>query len=313
MTKHQHEFDDWDVRVDELEREGEIGLPWFESATDWVASVMSTGRDAGRGADASTDPSTEASQVRRVLDVGAGPGVASCVLAERFPAAQVTAVDSAPGLLTRVMARSDRLGVGDRMDTLELSLDGDLADLPEADLIWASRVLHHVPDQPKALLALGSRLRRPSASRTGGLLAIAEPGLATRFLPEENGVGAPGLLDRLDAAVSTGLATRLHHDASSPVPRPVLDWPAQLAEAGLAPAGSRSFLLDLPAPVSQAVREHVALRLGRTASLAGEHLSSADAASIEQLLDRENPLGVWRRPDLFLLSAVTVHAGRRTT
>jgi SAM-dependent methyltransferase len=291
---HGHGFDDWDAQAEELEREGEIGLPWFEAAADWLAELTTAA-----GGD-----------VRRVLDVGSGPGVATGVLAVRFPAARVTAVDSAPELLARAGARAERLGVGDRVDLLSASLDGDLAELPEADLIWASRVVHHLPDQAGALRALAGRLRPPGAA-PGGLLALAEGGLASRFLPNECGIGAPGLLERLDAAVAEGLTTLLGHGADSPVPRPVLDWPAQLAEAGLTPTGSRSFLLDLPAPVTPAVREHLIRRVARTPSLASDHLRAGDRAALEQLLDPGHPLGLHRRPDLFLLTAVTVHTARR--
>ena len=93
--------------------------------------------------------------------------------------------------------------------------------------------------------------------------------------------------------------------------RPVEDWPAQLAVAGLAPSGSRSFLLDRPAPVPPEVRRHLLARLELARSLAGEHLSADDAAGLERLADPADPLGVERRPDLFLLSAVTVHTARR--
>jgi SAM-dependent methyltransferase len=288
---HHHGPDrafDWDARADELEREGEVGLPWFEAAVDWVAGL------------------TEGSDVRRVLDVGAGPGVATSVLADRFPTATVTAVDSATALLARAQSRAARLGLGNRVDTLAAALDGDLADLPEADVIWASRVLHHLPDQAKALQALGNRLR------PGGLLVLVEGGLASRFLPTECGIGSPGLLERLDAAVAAALTTMLGHGPDSPVPRPTLDWPVQLAEAGLTPVGTRSFLLDLPAPVTPAVRAHLIRRIGRTPHLAGEHLRDDDRTALEQLLDPENPLGLHRRPDLFLLTAVTAHAARRT-
>ena len=289
---HGHEADrvfDWDARADELESEGEIGLPWFEAAVDWLAALIQPGSD-----------------VRRVLDVGAGPGVAASVLAARFPAARVTAVDSAPALLARARARAERLGVGDRVDTLIADLDGPLAELPEADAIWASRVLHHVPDQATALRALGDRLRRP-----GGLLVLVEGGLPSRFLPTECGIGAPGLQERMDAAVADALAALLGHGPDSPFPRPVLDWPAQLAEAGLTPVGSRSFLLDRPAPVTPAVRAHVIRRVARTPALAGDHLRDDDRAALEQLLDPDHPLGLHRRPDLFLLAAVTVHAATR--
>jgi SAM-dependent methyltransferase len=282
-------YDDWDARAEDLERDGEIGLSWFESAAAWIAELATV---AG-------------SDVRQILDVGSGPGVASCVLAGRFPGARVIAVDSSPGLLVRAKDRAARLGVAERVDTLNASLDGDLTGLPEADVIWASRVLHHIPNQAKALRSLAGRLRRP-----GGMLAILEGGLPSRFLPIECGIGEPGLLERLDAAVAKNLTTLLRHGADSPVPRPVLDWPAQLAEAGMTPTGSRSFLLDLPAPVAPAVRAHLIRRVGRTSSLGGEHLLADDLRTLEALLDPEHPLGLHRRPDLFLLSAVTVHTAR---
>lgn len=286
MSRHSHgqtRFDDWNTHADRLIRDGEIGLPCLEQAAAWLAR--------------SVDPAD-------ILDIGSGPGVATGVLGLAFPAARLTAIDGAEALLDLAQQRAQRLGVSNRLNTMIGDLDGGLAELPDADLIWASRVIHHLPDQPKALRALASHLK------PGGMIALVEGGLPTRFLPEECGVGAPGLLYRLDAAVSQGLAPMLQHDEQSPVPRPTLDWPHQLTEAGLTPSGSRTFLLDLPSPVTAQVREHLADRLQQTFDVAGDHLADVDRVSVHQLLDSSSELSVWHRPDLFLLSASTVHTAR---
>jgi SAM-dependent methyltransferase len=280
------DVENWDARGAELEREGEIGLPFARAAARWIASLVG------------------ARPPLRVLDVGAGPGVFTGVLAEQFSTALVTAVDGAADLLARARARAGRLGIADRVDTLPADLGGDLGGLPEADVIWVSRVLHHLPDQGRALQHLGARLP------PGGLLAVVEGGLPTRFLPEECGVGPPGLLYRIDAAAARVISGMLREHHESGVPRPVHDWPMQLATAGLVPSGSQSFVLDLPAPVDASVRDHVRERLERARSWVGEDLFAEDAAAIDRLLDPEDELGVARRPDLFYLSAMTVHTAR---
>ena len=48
--------------------------------------------------------------VRRVIDLGCGPGVGTALLAEAFPSATVVAVDSSAAMLARAEARVARLG-----------------------------------------------------------------------------------------------------------------------------------------------------------------------------------------------------------
>src|SRR6266702_3593717 len=84
-----------------------------------------------------------------------------------------------------------------------LTMLADIADpaqfegLPDADLVWASNVTHHVPDQREAIATLVRRLA------PGGCLALSEGGLSMRCLPWDVGVGEPGLQDRLVAAQGT--------------------------------------------------------------------------------------------------------------
>jgi SAM-dependent methyltransferase len=293
MSSHAHhhhhhhgadtDFEDWAARADDLEREGEIGLPWIEAAIGWLAEL--------RG-----DRPTE-----QIVDIGSGPGVLTAALAHRFASATVTAIDRAGALLPRVTARAHRLGVGDRVRVAEGDLDGDLSGLPAADLIVASRVLHHVADQRRTMGALAARLR------PGGVLAVVEGGLPARFLPDEGGLGTAGLSARIEAATATAIGRRMTEHHTPGIARPTQDWGLQLAEVGLTPTGTRTFLLDIPAPVPDAVRTLVRSRLSLVTSLAPGTLSAEDEAAVAALLDRKNPLGIALRPDLFLLSAATVH------
>src|SRR3954447_18485653 len=108
--------------------------------------------------------------VRRVIDVGCGPGVGSCLLAERFPAATVVAADGSPAMLERAAARAVRLGIDDRISTLRVELPRGLAALDRADLVFASMVVHHVGNEADALA--GIRRLLPG----GGLVALVEHG-----------------------------------------------------------------------------------------------------------------------------------------
>lgn len=276
---------DWQARGEELERQQDVNAPWVEAALRWLTELVS------------------ADSVRTVIDLGSGPGGDAGRLAAYFTQAQVLAVDRASALLERARTRFERLGLQGRADTRVVDLAGDLRELPAADLIWASHVLHHVPDRGHILARLSETLR------PGGLLAVVEGGLPARFLPDECGVGEPGLLSRLDA-VPVEVISHLHghgYDAA----RTAWDWPVLLGDAGLEPAGSRSFLLDLPAPVDPQVRAHVGGRLAMLRTVMGDYLSASDGVALDRLLDPDEPLGVHRRQDLFYLRAVTVHAARR--
>ncbi|MFI9628551.1 class I SAM-dependent methyltransferase [Streptomyces sp. NPDC052042] len=276
---------DWDAMAPVLEREGELCRPQYEAAANWIAGLP------------------EAPEVRRILDIGSGPGVITCLLAEVFPEAEVVAVDGAGALLERTLARAERLGLGERVRTQRADLPGELELLGEADLIWMGNALHHMGDQG-AVLAGFSGLLRP-----GGVVALAEGGLAARHLPRDPGMGRPGLEARIEAATADWFETMR---ASLPGSRrETEDWSALLTTAGLRPQGARSFLLDLPAPLSEQARDHVLDGFTRRREMLEGVLEAEDIEVLDRLLDPEDPAGLRRRPDVFLLMARTVHLGRR--
>ncbi len=276
---HGHGQVDWTERGQQLVSEGEVTAPMVDQALGWLAERVPAARD--------------------VLDVGSGPGVAACALARLLPRARVLAVDGAAPLLAMAAERASRLGVAGRLATRVVSLPEGLADLRPADIVWVSGVAHHLPDPVAGLRALGALVR------PGGLLALREGGLPTRFLPD--GV-TPGLLARLEA-IGEDLAAAAEHPMGV-VPHHG-GWPDLLREAGLQPAGSRSFLLDLPAPVSPAVRQYLHGRLAMMRELGDGHLSPAESAALSGLLDPDAADGVLRRTDMFLLAVSTVHTARR--
>lgn len=280
---------DWEAFAPVLERGAEVHAPLYEQAAAWL-------RERFAAADV---------PVRRVLDVGSGPGVVTCLLARAFPDAEVVAADGTPALLERAGERAARLGLADRVTTLTVEMpDGlDPATIGTADLIWSTRAVHHVGDQLEALRRLAACLR------PGGLLAVGEGGLSPRFLPRDAGLGRPDLLARLDAVQAERFA-----EMRAELPgatETVEHWPGLLTEAGLTGAASRSFLLDLPAPLDPTTREFLRTELDRWREGAADRLDGGDLAALDRLLDPEDVAGIMRRPDAFLLTAHTLHAAAR--
>ncbi|MGW6603186.1 methyltransferase [Streptomyces sp. NPDC055036] len=230
--------------------------------------------------------------VRRVLDVGSGPGVASCVRARVFPQSDVVAV-------ARAQVRAAERGLTGRITTRQVERCEEFSRLGPADLIWTGNVCRYLGDQQQALRSLASALQ------PGGMLAVAERGLSPRFLPRDIGIGQPGLQARLDAALEAQFAAaRARLPGATSV---VEDWPCLLASAGLVPAGTRTFLIDFPAPLDLAARWHLHTRLQ---SMLAERFDLVDRLTVEQLADRDARTGVLWRPDVFYLTAVTVHTAR---
>ncbi|MFJ8790361.1 class I SAM-dependent methyltransferase [Streptomyces sp. NPDC102462] len=275
---------DWSQLASMLETQAELSAPVYERIMAWLAQ--------------------EAPRPGLIVDVGSGPGVVSCLFAEAFRGARVLAVDGSEPLLERARARAARQGLADRLDTLAGELPGVLDELPyPADLLWAGRSLHHLADQRAALAAFAARLA------PGGTLALLEGGLPSRFLPRDIGIGRPGLQARLDA-VQEEWFTRMRAELPGSVAE-TEDWPALLASAGLRRTGTRSFLLDLPAPVCDQARAHIAGSLGRLRDVVADSLDADDCVTLDRLLDPSDPASVHRRADVFVLSAHTVYTAVR--
>ena len=298
MTTHQHQHGhhhhghgtddvDWQTMGDMLERGGDLTAPSVEQTAAWLRGLL---------------PAAPAPT--RILDIGSGPGVAACLLGHAFPEAEVVAVDGAEPLLERARARAAAQGLGDRFRTLHAELPDGLDAVGTADLIYSSRAIHHVGDQQLVLNRLASALR------PGGLLAVAEGGLPARFLPRDDaGAGRPGFQARLDVAAEEWFAAMR---ASLPGSvRTAEHWPALLTGAGLTPAGSRTFLTDLPAPLNQAARAYLHDRLALTRDQFAPSLAADDLQTLDDLIDGDAATGILTRPDAFYLDATTVHTGRR--
>ncbi|MFD8518865.1 class I SAM-dependent methyltransferase [Streptomyces capillispiralis] len=281
---HDHGDIDWAELAPLLEAQAELFTPLYERALTWLAKEV-------------TEPGL-------IVDAGSGPGVISSLFAETFPGARVVAVDSSEPLLERARARAVRQGVADRFGTLAGELPEVLGELDyPADLLWASRSVHHLGDQRAALAACAERLA------PGGTLAVMEGGLPARFLPRDIGFGRPGLQARIDAAEEERFS-RMRAELPGSVAH-VEDWPALLTSAGLHHTRSRTFLLDLPAPATDRARAYVVAALTRTREVVAEDLDADDRATLDRLLDPADPAGVHQRPDVFVLAAHTVHSAVR--
>ncbi len=245
-------------------------------------------------------------RTRVVLDVGSGGGGMSAAFADALAGTggTVALIDSVPELLAAAEARV-RAAAAAQVEVRVVAADADsdeLLDLvPQADLVFASFVVHHLPDQQRGLNRL-VKLLNP-----GGRLAVVESGLEERNLPWDLGVGEPGLEGRLTAALGDWFGEMRAGMAGS-VRLPV-GWNVALADAGLVDVYAFSYLVDKSPPPTDGVREAVLQRLSWLREPAAPGLSESDLHTLDLLLDPSSEHYLGRREDVFLLAAATVYLG----
>ena len=277
--EHVHLDDaDWEALAADTELEGELLLPFVTDTAERITEQ--------RGPDV---PS-----VRRILDVGSGPGVGTCELARLFPAAEVVAVDGSPAMLERASRRAAADGVGDRVSTHLAHLPDGLDGLGPVDVVWASMSLHHVADETGALRVLGALLG-PS-----GVLAVAEVADPMRVLPDDIELGRRGLADRLARAEAEWFAAMragLHGSGAS------ADVGSMIRAAGLDVVDAA---LGATSRRSTPERDRPAVRLGtgRARPPAARGATRRGRPPVlDVLADPDDQRGVMHRADVFVAAS----------
>ncbi|MCW2847216.1 MAG: hypothetical protein JWR90_1190 [Marmoricola sp.] len=219
---------------------------------------------------------------RRILDLGAGTGNGTIALAQRFGGAEVIAVDQSEVMLHRIRTKALDLGLAARVRTVRADLATGLPDVDPVDLVWASMMLHEVPDADRLLAEVAGVLR------PGGLFVLVEMDAPLRYLPDDLGLGRPGLQARSHAAISGdhGPATPHGHD-----------WTGRLAEAGFGVVAERTFDLHVPPPPSSATGRYAHGWFRRVRSAVDGRLDADDLATLDTLLG-DGPEGLQQREDL---------------
>jgi SAM-dependent methyltransferase len=292
---HTHDNIDWPARLTALRRADDLDADTDRQVADRLVGLL--------------HPNTEPV----IVDVGSGGGGMSAAfagaLAARGGGGRVVLSDAVDELLDAATAHVRDVAAGTPVVVEAVRADASsdqLADqLPPADLVWASRVVHHLPDQQRAIDEL-ARVLAP-----GGWLALCEGGLATRCLPWDLGIGEPGLGNRMTAARDNWFV-RMRAEMPGVKSLPI-GWNKALDAAGLTGVFSFSYVIDHPAPASEAVRQSVVDWLAWLSGVGEEQLSDTDRKTVARLLDPADPAYLGARDDVFILGASTVYLGQKAT
>jgi SAM-dependent methyltransferase len=230
---------------------------------------------------------------RRILDLGSGTGTGTFALLERFEQAEAIAVDISASMLQRLTSKAVALGLADRVRVVEADLDRAWPPVGTVDLVWASSSLHHVAD-PDRVLAEAFAALRP-----GGLLVAAEMESFPRFLPDDFGLGRPGVESRCHAA----MAATMPHLGS--------DWGALLSRAGFSVEAERRFVIELTPPLPADAARYAQATLRRIRSGVDGLVTAGDLAALDAVIDSDGPDGLLHRDDLAVRTARTVWLARR--
>ncbi|MGH8825338.1 MAG: class I SAM-dependent methyltransferase [Jiangellaceae bacterium] len=280
---------------------GQPDIDWAEQAA-YLSQAARTDADWYRSVASRLVRPTD----RLLVDVGCGGGGMAVALALTSLSARVVAVDDEPAVLKAAAEVFTEAGVEVRTAVADAAGDPQVLAAAiggPADLVWASAVVHHAPDQQATVDVLAGLL----APR--GQLALAEGGLPRRHLPWDLGSGRPGLESRLEQAQDAWFAAM--RDSMPEAVRMPYGWPSALRRAGLTDVTTSTSLIERPPPLDAAERERVAGKFAHRVEWLRERemLPLEDDAAWTRLLDPEAPEWLGRRDDVFVLDARSVHVG----
>lgn len=256
-----------------LDLDAEVLGSYLDEVTDWAAGH------------APASP-------RVIVDLGAGTGIGSLALARRFPAADVVAIDRSERMLARVRAAADEQGLGDRLRVVQADLDVAWPEVGGVDVVWASSALHELADPDRVFRDVHDALT------PGGLLVVIELDALPRFLPDDVGLGRPGLEARCHEVLA--------HAGWNAHP----DWRPHLERAGFEVAAQGTFTVEAnPARPSTGRYARASLRTIRPA--VEGRLAADDLDVLDRLLADDGPDTLLRRGDLTARSSRTAWAARR--
>jgi SAM-dependent methyltransferase len=259
--------------ADLLDLDAELLAPLLDEVSEWAAQHA---------------PET----VRTIVDVGAGTGTASLALAQRFARAEVVAVDRSAMMLHRLAEAATARGLEDRLRAVQCDLDAGWPPVLAADIAWASSSLHEIADPDRVLRDIYAALS------PGGLLVVVEMDGLPRFLPDDLGLGRPGLEPRCHEALA--------REGWNQHP----DWRPHLKSASFDVLTQRTFALDAePAPPATGPYAHAFLRRVR-AALDGQ-LAPDDLDVLDHLVADDGPHALLHRADLALHARRTAWAAHR--
>ncbi|MBT0769288.1 class I SAM-dependent methyltransferase [Kineosporia sp. J2-2] len=267
MADHQH----GSYSTELLDLDGEVLADHLSAVTGWIAGHLGD------------------HPVHHIVDLGAGTGTGTFALLGRFGDAEVTAVDASADMLAHLTHRAKHHGVDHRVTTRQADLDTGHLDTEPADLTWASASMHHMAHPERVLADIRTGLT------PGGLFAMIEFETFPRFLPDDFGLGTPGLEERCNA-----LADRMRE---SQHPTVNSDWGARLAESGFTVHEERTFGIDVPAPLSAVATRYARVTLSRLRQGLGAQLSDDDRTTLDALLAETGPHRLENRTDLVVRSS----------
>ena len=276
---HRHAGAAEDDYTDLLELDAEVLRDYWTDALDWVQGMAAgTART-------------------RLLDLGAGTGTGAIGLAQRFPSAEVLALDVSPVSVAKIADKASHAGLAGRVRPVEADLDAGWPDLGVLDLTWASASLHHMADPARVLRdAL-------AATRPGGLIAVSEFASQLLFLPDDLGFGRPGFEGRITEV--------LGHAYTEEMPTLGSQWAPRLTESGWTVIAEQDFLVDQDPPTHPSAARYASAWFARLSEGLADRLSPDDQATLATLLDSGNPRSLVNRSDLHIRGGRTITIGRR--